>query len=166
MVEANQNQAKKALVKHFPIDQKNSFVQVSVKMPEEEYNGLTNNGEAPVVAPGKNKILIQALDVSGSMSGAPIEALKLGAQLIGQKYYEAEQPPFEQFWTCTYNNNATFFKEKNVADYDRKIASIKAGGGTNFMNVFKEIKEMLAENPDTEEIVVIFITDGQDSYYS
>ena len=39
---------------------------------------------------GKNKILIQCLDTSGSMSGSPIEALKEGAILIGRRYYEAE----------------------------------------------------------------------------
>lgn len=55
-------------------------------MPEEDYNGLTNVVQG--VNPGKNKILIQALDVSGSMSGAPITALKLGAELIGEKYFE------------------------------------------------------------------------------
>ena len=32
------------------------------------------------------------------------------------------------------------------------------------MPVFKEILEILRRNPKTEEIVVIFITDGQDGY--
>jgi hypothetical protein len=34
------------------------------------------------------------------------------------------------------------------------------------MSVFKEIESILARNPNTEEIVVIFITDGQDGYSS
>ena len=34
------------------------------------------------------------------------------------------------------------------------------------MNVFVEIEEILRRNPETEELVVIFITDGQDGYYS
>ena len=34
------------------------------------------------------------------------------------------------------------------------------------MEVFKEIKRVLRENPDCEDLVVIFITDGQDGYYS
>ena len=34
------------------------------------------------------------------------------------------------------------------------------------MNVFVQIEEVLRRNPNTEELVVIFITDGQDGYYS
>jgi len=34
------------------------------------------------------------------------------------------------------------------------------------MSVFKEIESILRINPNTEEIVVIFITDGQDGYNS
>ena len=37
------------------------------------------------------------------MKGDPIEALKVGAQLIGEKYYSAEQRPFEKFYTILYN---------------------------------------------------------------
>lgn len=33
------------------------------------------------------------------------------------------------------------------------------------MNVFVQIEEILRRNPETEELVVIFITDGQDGYY-
>lgn len=34
------------------------------------------------------------------------------------------------------------------------------------MNVFIEIEKLLKKNPNTEELVVIFITDGQDGYYA
>ena len=34
------------------------------------------------------------------------------------------------------------------------------------MNVFVQIEEILRRNPETEELVVIFITDGQDGYYA
>ena len=85
---------------------------------------------------GKNKILIQCLDTSGSMSGSPIEALKEGAILIGRRYYEAEQRPFEEFITMEYNSNCTDFAAANFDDYERRIRQLRAGGGTNFMNVF------------------------------
>ena len=64
-------------------------------MNEAEFNNLTGKVEDADRNIGKNKILIQALDNSGSMSGAPIEALKIGANLIGEKYYNAEERPFE-----------------------------------------------------------------------
>ena len=49
------------------------------------------------------------MDTSGSMAGAPINALKLGAKLIGEKYYDAEARPFEQFHTFLYNNHCEEF---------------------------------------------------------
>ena len=104
MVEAGNN--KKCTVKHFPIDPNNSFVQYTIQVDEADYNNLTGQADAAVDQNiGKNKILIQALDNSGSMSGAPIDALKVGALLIGEKYYNAEQRPFDQFHTMIYNNN-------------------------------------------------------------
>ena len=138
-------------------------MQYSVTVPEEEYNEMVGK-DVHVINPGKNKILIQALDVSGSMSGAPIDALKIGAQLIGDKYYGSEEKPFEQFHTFLYNSQAKGFCETSIESYKNKISSIRAGGGTDFMPVFKEIEQILALNPKTDEIVVIFITDGQDGY--
>ena len=67
MVEAN----KKCVVKHFPIDTENSFVQYTIDIPEADYQQMTGQEEAKHDI-GKNKILVQALDNSGSMSGAPI----------------------------------------------------------------------------------------------
>jgi len=56
-------------------------------------------------------------------------------------------------------------KPETHAEYKQKVESIGAGGGTNFMNVFKYIESLLDANPNTEELVCIFITDGQDGYY-
>lgn len=127
--------------------------------------GIDDNFD-PTVHVGKNKIMIQALDTSGSMSGAPIEALKLGAKFIGEKYYENEpnQRPFEEFITMDYNSSVTTFSESNLVDYTRKIDNLRAGGGTNFMNVFYEIQNLLERKPNLEELVVIFVTDGQDGF--
>lgn len=79
-------------------------------MDEGSFKTLTGeDAEGAAVDVGKNKILFLALDNSGSMSGAPINALKMGAQLIGDKYFESEQPPFEQLHVYTYNNSASGF---------------------------------------------------------
>ena len=103
-------EAKKCVVKHFPIDEEHSYAQVSLTVEEQEYERLidANNAQA-VPNPGRNKVLIQCLDTSGSMAGAPINALKLGAKLIGEKYYDAEARPFEQFHTFLYNNHCEEF---------------------------------------------------------
>lgn len=70
MVEANKQQT--CTVKHFPIDAENSFVQFTMDIPEPDFKNLTGQNEEADASIGKNKILIQALDNSGSMSGAPI----------------------------------------------------------------------------------------------
>lgn len=43
--------------------------------------------------------------------------------------------------------------------------NIGACGGTNFMNVFEKIEDILRRHKTIKELVVIFITDGQDGYY-
>ena len=100
MVEANPSNNKTCVVKHFAIDEEHSYAQFSLTVDEQEYNRLIDaNSTQAVPNPGKNKVFIQCLDTSGSMSGAPMTALKIGAQLIGEKYYDAEERPFEQFHT-------------------------------------------------------------------
>jgi uncharacterized protein with von Willebrand factor type A (vWA) domain len=126
---------------------------------------LTDGGNGQAAAnPGKNKVLIQCLDTSGSMSGSPIEALKLGAKLIGDKYFDAEERPFEQFHTYLYNNECETLNFNDKASFNARISNIRAGGGTNFMSVFQKIEILLANNPNLEELTVMFITDGQDGY--
>ena len=135
-------------------------------MTEQEYERLTTERGDDVAQRniGKNKILVQALDNSGSMAGAPIEALRIGAQLIGERYYGAEPRPFEQFHTFTYNENAVGFQEETKAGYENRLRNIRAGAGTNFMSAFRLIENLITANPNLEELVVIFITDGQDGY--
>ena len=71
-------------VKHFKISENESFAQFSWIGTEDQYSEILTGetGKADLTdvhEPGKNKLLILALDVSGSMAGAPINALKLGA---------------------------------------------------------------------------------------
>lgn len=103
MVESFNERTHSCTVKQFAIDEDHSFVQYSVQMPEPELDQLVTGGNAPAPS-GKNKILVQALDVSGSMSGSPINALKIGAELIGERYYAAEEKPFERFITYLYES--------------------------------------------------------------
>ena len=120
-------------------------------MPEDDYTRLTNpeggaaDGQPARInqRPGANKILIQALDTSGSMSGAPIRALKEGAMIIGEKLFQGEERAFEQFYTFTYNNNATGGMYDNIDQYRAAIQRIQSGGGTNFMSVFQKIQQIL-----------------------
>ena len=53
---------------------------------------------------------------------------------------------------------ATDFKS-----YEDKIKMIKASGGTNFVAVFKRIKEFHETQKCLKELIVIFFTDGEDT---
>ena len=165
MVQADPQQS--CTVKHFGVDEEHVFAQYSVTMAEDAFNALCEaQGEGVEQEPGKNKILVQALDVSGSMSGAPTTALKMGAKLIGQKFFSSDVRPFNRFQTILYNDQVRAFDAANLQDYEGRVDEIRAGGGTNFMNVFIHIEQLLQQMPHTEELVCIFITDGCDGYYN
>ena len=157
LARANDN----CVLKHFAIDDEHAYVQYSLTMSQEEFEKMTSASAQAC----QNKILIQALDISQSMKGEPVKALKEGANLIGEKYFNAESPP-GKFTTILYNNEVGAFDATNLAEYWGMIGRIETSGGTNFMNVFKYINQLLDENPETEELVCIFITDGQDGYKS
>ena len=65
-------------IKHFPIDNEYSFVQYTARMTEDDYKVLVRGDAAHQenYEPGKDRILIQCLDTSGSMAGAPMRALQ------------------------------------------------------------------------------------------
>ena len=143
MVEARND--KKCVVKHFAIDEEHVFAQYSLNLTDETYTALTQEDGA-IVAPkkiGKNKVLFQALDISGSMAGAPTNALKVGALQIGQRFYDAETKPFQNFITLLYNHEVRAIEEEEKSDYEMHVNLIKAGGGTTFMNVFNYINKWL-----------------------
>lgn len=87
--------------------------------------------------------MVQALDTSGSMSGSPIEALKLGALAIGKEYYEAESRPFEKFITMDYNSSCKVLECDTHERYKTEIDRIRAGGGTYFNKVFEKLEKVL-----------------------
>ena len=135
-------------VKHFKISENESFAQFSWIGNEDQYSEILT-GEAGKVnltdvhEPGKNKLLILALDVSGSMAGAPINALKLGAKEIGERYFAEEKPPYERMTVLLYNNRIEQFEAQRKDQFLGKCSQIRAGGGTNMMNVFLKIDEIV-----------------------
>ena len=107
--------------------------------------------------------MILALDTSGSMEGEPIEALKNLAVMIGEKYYSAEHRPFEKLLTILYNHELTEFPEDTKENYTEKIKSLYAEGGTDLMAVMTLIEDLVNTKPGLKELVVVFLTDGEDS---
>lgn len=74
-------------------------------MSEERYKLLVHGDalQQENFEPGKDKILIQCLDTSGSMAGAPMRALQQGAVQIGERFFQNKKRPYEHFYTIEYN---------------------------------------------------------------
>ena len=153
---------KRCVVKHFAIDEEHAFVQYSLTMSEDDFKAITTPQGGANTHIGSKKILVQALDISGSMYGQPMDALKKGAQLMGDKYFASEEPPFEKFITILHDHEIQTFEAESHEQYKARIARTDARGGNNFMNVFVTINKILDENPNTEELICVFVTDGQD----
>lgn len=104
--------------KHFPIDATNSFVQLQVTMSEAEYNELLNKrGDTTPVFNNKGRALIQCLDCSGSMSGAPMEAQKAGISHTGKIIFDSEVSPFEHLVTLAYTHQIKQNDAVDATDY-------------------------------------------------
>jgi hypothetical protein len=76
-----------------------------VTLTEEQYNTILNKSDdtTPVFS-NKGKALIQCLDCSGSMHGAPMAAQKAGIQHTGKVILESEARPFEHLVTLAYTH--------------------------------------------------------------
>jgi hypothetical protein len=86
-------------------------------MEEVKYQQLlTGNSEQKeiVADPGKGKMLIIALDRSGSMSGSPFNALKEACKLIGKAIDEPDKKPFEHFVALAYDDRLEEHKYSDV----------------------------------------------------
>ena len=97
--------------------------------------------------------------------GEPITALKHGAQLIGEKYFEGDERPFEHFHTYLYRSqhDTPEFEVTDKESYRQRIDAVQAGGGTHpevYLCVWDKIERLLLQHPDIEEITVLFFTDG------
>jgi uncharacterized protein with von Willebrand factor type A (vWA) domain len=78
-------------------------------MSEGEYRRLTEAEEGKPVTNNKGKTLVVCLDRSGSMSGRPMEAVKIGALKIGEQLLGGSDKPFEKFITMTYDTKVETF---------------------------------------------------------
>lgn len=145
--------------KHFPVDAERSFVQFEISMSETEYN---QNKVEETKQDNKGKVLIQCLDRSGSMSGTPYDAVKVGATKLCDTLLGQQEQPFERFITIFYESNVEVFESKDIEQYKHAIdKSDEICGGTDFIKVFCEIKTFIEMNKSQlSDITVIFFTDG------
>jgi hypothetical protein len=110
----------------------------------------------------KGKTLVTCLDNSGSMSGRPMESVKIGSLQLGDSLLggERDERPFENFITLVYNTKVEEKNHKNIQDYKNYIDTVRAGNATNFVNLFHAIHRLIDGDKSMTELTVIFFTDG------
>lgn len=85
-------------------------------MTEHEYLQFTEAKDGKVVD-SKGKVLIMCLDRSGSMSGRPFEAVKVGALKIGEALWSSDVKPFERVITLLYDTSIEIRESNDLDSY-------------------------------------------------
>ena len=147
-------------LRYFPLKEDYVYAQLSSQLTQSNYQGLTGITPGQASRSLKGKGLILCLDKSGSMAGKPFEALKQGASIVGKSIFEANE--FQTFATCFYDDKATTEAHNNAAKYQEMVTWSRAGGSTNFVNVFLQIEKFCKEF-SIQDISIIFFTDGCDT---
>lgn len=111
-------------------------------------------------------LLIPVIDESGSMAGSPNKQVKYSLHRMVDLTYK-----YPQILTnmIGYSDNAISFaidKSLPQAYHRDSVERIGRGGGTSFRSAFDEIIKVCDKyktNQDITSIVIIFLTDGEDS---
>lgn len=114
-------------------------------------------------------LLIPVIDNSGSMSGNPIRQVKQSLDRLLDVTYNNSHILTHMIIYESYSSNFEINKSRPIVEYRNKIQTLSGSGGTNFSSAFKEIKnvyKLYDENKYVNNVVIIFLTDGEDSSVS
>ena len=112
--------------------------------------------------------IVLALDCSGSMSGAPLADMKLGAKTFIDIISEStggsgsgEIGSDSRIGIVSFEATATVVStlETSVADLKSAINGLTAGGGTNHGDAFAKAQGLF-ENTSSNARVIVMFTDG------
>ena len=96
MVESSTSQSS---ISTFQLDESSSFCRAKLCIPSNFVQGAKPNDDDG----WKNRIFIQCLDKSGSMSGSPMDSIKQGASMVLEQILSADKPSFDQVYTISFN---------------------------------------------------------------
>ena len=109
-----------------------------------------------------NNIIIPVIDISGSMSGAPIKTIK---KIMNDFINKINNKKNIISYLITYNNDYYINKlSNNDYNFNKKIINdIDANGGTSFDAAFNGINNVINYFKKNDNISIIFLTDGETS---
>jgi hypothetical protein len=104
-------------LRYFPLKEGYAYAQLSTSLSGSQYQALTGvmPGQELIESKKKGRSVVLCLDKSGSMAGRAFEALKQGAEMVGQQIFEKDE--FQFFMTVFYDEKAEAFKSPNFNDY-------------------------------------------------
>ncbi|KAF9913067.1 hypothetical protein BX616_010182 [Lobosporangium transversale] len=161
-----------AICKAFhPLENDDSVTVLSFKVPPPApLNTEDGDGSAAATAvlQKKEAFFDICLDISGSMAGSGIACAKRAMKNLIRHLIENCSVPYSRITVYLFQSDCKVRRLKSDNDYDW-IDSIKAGGGTIFANVFKEVinntaahlEEVGSDKVDVE-MTLFFLTDGED----
>jgi ankyrin repeat protein len=109
------------------------------------------------------KLIISALDTSGSMSGNPSKQVMYSTERIINMAFGSDTIDLE---IITYSDTASSTKINNHVSCETNMENINKSlrvGGTNFKSAFDEIIKVVSKYSDIKNIVILFMTDGMDA---
>lgn len=134
-----------------PFSNQQNYVEIKLSPPEGTH---TTTATASVVA-GSDLDIICCVDVSGSMSGSPINNV---CEVL-RDIYQRTQKDYRLF---TYNTQTDI--KSTLKTLSERNGNLQASGGTSFACIFTAIKDYLLQNASARKpITFIFMTDGQDN---
>lgn len=118
-------------------------------MTEAQYQALGGHEE---VVTNKGKVMIQCLDRSGSMSGAPFNALKTAVLEMGKTILSKDknERPFEDYITLLYDHHLETRTFENATQYESFIKDTRIGGSTDFKIVFENIMQLVRDRLESK----------------
>jgi predicted metal-dependent peptidase len=132
-----------------PLSNQQNYVEIKLSHPEGTYN------TAAAAAAGGDLDIICCVDVSGSMSGSPINNV---CEVL-RDIYQRTQKDYRLF---TYNTQTDV--KRTLKTLSERNENLQASGGTSFACIFTAIKDYLLQNASAKKpITFIFMTDGQDN---
>ncbi|CAI2379367.1 unnamed protein product [Moneuplotes crassus] len=132
---------------------------VPMRIMDKQYY-YTDENEAQIKDPFSETTFLMVLDMSGSMCGGRWKALTEGAIQVATRIYEKNE--FNHFITMFFNNSVHMMPTDSLYDFKEKISKVRATSTTNFLKAFERI-QTYCERKETQDLTVLFLTDGNDT---
>ena len=123
-----------------------------------EYQAYENDISEPIRTTSSNRDIVLVLDVSGSMSGTPMEETKKASTNFISTILKEDA----SIGIVTYDNSATMLSDFSINETTLKAAanSIDDGGGTNIESGLQMAESMLSTS-NAEKKIIVLMSDGE-----